>query len=278
MEEKQGKLLPFLYETAPGRFLLRGLTHPAISKIAGAFLDTRASTVLIHSYARKYHIDLSLYEPVQYRSFNQFFTRKIRPENRPFAMGEHDLPSPCDGKLTVFPITPDAQFTVKGQTYTLGTLLRDETLAAQFEGGYCFIFRLTVDDYHRYHYLDSGTKGENIYLPGKLHTVRPIALLNRPVFCENSREYTVLHTDHFGTVVQVEVGALMVGRICNLHGAGPIQRGAEKGRFEFGGSTVITLFQKDTVQPAPTFLARTAADQETPVQCGAVIGHTKQRA
>ena len=91
MEEKQGKLLPFLYETAPGRFLLRGLTHPAISKIAGAFLDTRASTVLIRSYVRKYHIDLSLYEPVQYQSFNQFFTRKIRPENRPFAMGEHDL-------------------------------------------------------------------------------------------------------------------------------------------------------------------------------------------
>ena len=58
MEEKQGKLLPFLYETAPGRFLLRGLTHPAISKIAGAFLDTRASTVLIRSYVRKYHIDL----------------------------------------------------------------------------------------------------------------------------------------------------------------------------------------------------------------------------
>ena len=108
MEEKQGKLLPFLYETAPGRFLLRGLTHPAISKIAGAFLDTRVSTVLIRSYAQKYHIDLSLYEPVQYRSFNQFFTRKIKPEHRPFAMGAHDLPSPCDGKLTVFPITPDA--------------------------------------------------------------------------------------------------------------------------------------------------------------------------
>ena len=229
MEEKQGKLLPFLYETAPGRFLLRGLTHPAISKIAGAFLDTRASTVLIRSYVRKYHIDLSLYEPVQYRSFNQFFTRKIRPENRPFAMGEHDLPSPCDGKLTVFPITPDAQFTVKGQIYTLDRLLRDENLANQFQGGYCFIFRLTVDDYHRYHYLDSGTKEEDVFLSGKLHTVRPIALLNRPVFCENSRAYTVLHTDHFGQVVQVEVGALLVGRICNLHGAGPIQRGRRRG-------------------------------------------------
>lgn len=275
MEEKQGKLLPFLYETVPGRFLLRGLTHPAISKVAGAFLDTRASTVLIKSYAKKYHIDLSLYEPVQYRSFNQFFTRKIKPEYRPFAMGETELASPCDGKLTVFPITQDAQFTVKGQTYTLNTLLRNEGLAEEFEGGYCFIFRLTVDDYHRYHYLDSGTKGENIFLPGKLHTVRPIALLNRPVFCENSREYTLLQTDHFGTVLQMEVGALMVGRICNLHGSGPIQRGAEKGRFEFGGSTVIVLFRKDTVQPNSSLLERTATDQETPVQCGAVIGHTK---
>ena len=70
------------------------------------------------------------------------------------------------------------------------------------------------------------------------------------------------------------MGALLVGRICNLHGAGPIQRGAEKGRFEFGGSTVIVLFQKDAVRPDRALLATgTAADQETPVQCGAVIGH-----
>ena len=80
------------------------------------------------------------------------------------------------------------------------------------------------------------------------------------MFCENSRAYTVLHTDHFGQVVQVEVGALLVGRICNLHGAGPIQRGAEKGRFEFGGSTVIVLLQKAAVGPDPALLARTAAD------------------
>lgn len=268
MEEKQGKLLPFLYETAPGRFLLRGLTHPAISKIAGAFLDTRASTVLIRSYVRKYHIDLSLYEPVQYRSFNQFFTRKIRPENRPFAMGEHDLPSPCDGKLTVFPITPDAQFTVKGQIYTLDRLLRDENLANQFQGGYCFIFRLTVDDYHRYHYLDSGTKEEDVFLSGKLHTVRPIALLNRPVFCENSRAYTVLHTDHFGQVVQVEVGALLVGRICNHDGAGAFTRGAEKGCFYYGGSTVVLLLQKGRATVDERFFAATRRGEEPRVLLG----------
>lgn len=272
MKEKQGKLLPFLYRTASGRFLLRGLVHPTISRIVGAFLDTRCSTCLIKPYVKRYQIDLSLYEPVTYQSFNQFFTRKIKPECRPFAMGERELASPCDGKLTVFPITQDAQFLVKGQPYTVATLLRNEALAEEVQGGYCFIFRLTVDDYHRYHYFDSGEKGENVFLPGVLHTVRPIALENCPVFCENSREYTVLRTDHFGTAIQVEVGALLVGRIRNHHPAGPVQRGAEKGMFEFGGSTVILLFPKDVVQPEQTLLDRTAAGEETPVQCGAVIG------
>lgn len=272
MKEKQGKLLPFLYRTASGRFLLRGLVHPTISHIVGAFLDTRCSTCLIKPYVKRYQIDLSLYEPVTYQSFNQFFTRKIKPECRPFAMGEQELASPCDGKLTVFPITQDAQFLVKGQPYTVATLLRNEALAEEVQGGYCFIFRLTVDDYHRYHYFDSGEKGENVFLPGVLHTVRPIALENCPVFCENSREYTVLRTDHFGTAIQVEVGALLVGRIRNHHSAGPVQRGAEKGMFEFGGSTVMLLFPKDAVRPEQTLLDRTAAGEETPVQCGAVIG------
>lgn len=265
-------MLPFLYRTAPGRLLLRGLTHPAISKLAGAFLDTRCSVVLIKPYAKRYRIDLSLYEPVEYRSFNQFFTRKIRPEHRPFAMDSSDLPSPCDGKLTVYPITQEAAFTVKGRSYTVAELLRDAALASRFDRGYCLIFRLTVDDYHRYHYFDSGKKGENVFLPGRLHTVRPIALESRPVFCENSREYTLLETDHFGQVIQMEVGALLVGRICNHHPAGPIQRGTEKGMFEFGGSTVILLFQEGTVVPEPSLLERTAAGEETPVRCGQVIG------
>ena len=81
------------------------------------------------------------------------------------------------------------------------------------------MFRLTVEDYHRYFYIDGGSKGENVFIEGRLHTVQPIALEHRRVFTENCREYTVLHTENFGDVTQVEVGAMMVGRIVNNQGA-----------------------------------------------------------
>ena len=81
-----------------------------------------------------------------------------------------------------------------------------------------------------------------------------------------------LHTENFGDVIQMEVGALMVGRICNRQGKGRIARGQEKGRFEFGGSTVILLFEKDRVQLRERLLEDTAKGYETVVKMGEVIG------
>ena len=145
-------------------------------------------------------------------------------------------------------------------------------MADQFRNGFCFVFRLTVDDYHRYHYFDSGRKGENVAIQGRLHTVRPVALEQRRVFCENCREYTVLESEHFGRAIQMEVGALMVGRICNYHQTRNVRRGEEKGRFEFGGSTVILLLQKNAVRPEPVLLENTTRGWETAVRCGEKIG------
>jgi Phosphatidylserine decarboxylase len=71
---------------------------------------------------------------------------------------------------------------------------------------------LCVDDYHRYGYVDDGKIVENNYVPGVLHTVRPIALNRYPVFVQNSREYSVIETNNFGTIAQIEVGALMIGK------------------------------------------------------------------
>lgn len=270
--EQPGVLLRFLYQNPVGRGVLRLLTHPALSKVAGRFLDSKGSKVLIRPYIRHYQMDLSPYERADYPSFNAFFTRKIRPECRPFVREDDALASPCDGKLSVYPVSAGTVFPVKGSSYTVGQLLRDEELAAQFYGGYCFVFRLTVDDYHRYCYFDSGQKGDNIAIPGRLHTVRPIALERNQVFCENSREYTVIESDHFGRAVQMEVGALMVGRICNYHQAKRVRRGEEKGRFEFGGSTVILLLQEERVRPAQALLDATANGWETEVRCGEQIG------
>ncbi len=265
-------MLRFLYHNPIGRGVLQLLTHPAVSKVVGAFLYTRCSVFLIQPYIRRYQIDLSFYEQKTYHSFNDFFTRKIRKEFRPFVMEEQVLVSPCDGKLSVYPIASDSVFPVKGRGYTIDQLLQDATLAKQFYGGFCLVFRLTVDDYHRYFYFDSGRKSENIFIPGRLHTVRPIALAKEKVFCENSREYTLLETEHFGRAVQMEVGALLVGRICNYHQIKDVQRGEEKGKFEFGGSTVILLLQKDAANPDQELLSNTAQGWETEVRCGEQIG------
>ena len=111
-----------------------------------------------------------------------------------------------------------------------------------------------------------------MFIKGRLHTVQPAALEKKRVFTENCREYTVLETEHFGAVTQVEVGAMMVGRIVNLHGEHSFKRGEEKGRFEFGGSTIIVLVEKGKVVPDAELGENTAAGKETIVKCGERIG------
>ena len=114
--------------------------------------------------------------------------------------------------------------------------------------------------------------GENIFIPGKLHTVRPIALESLPVFTENCREYTVIESDNFGKAVQLEVGALLVGKIRNHRGPGAVVRGEEKGMFLFGGSTVILLLTKDSVRINSDIAEASRRGLEYPVKLGQAIG------
>ena len=106
-------------------------------------------------------------------------------------------------------------------------------------GGYCVIFRLTVEDYHRYCYIDNAIKGKNYRIHGKFYTVHPAVLGKEDIYKENTREYCILKTKNFGKVIQMEVGALLVGKIRNYHREAIVQKGQEKGRFEYGGSTVV---------------------------------------
>ena len=104
------------------------------------------------------------------------------------------------------------------------------------------MYRLCVNHYHRYIYFDSGIKHKNRHIDGKYHTVRPIALGEYPVFTENCREYAVIDTENFGRCVQLEIGAMLVGRIVNEDiDKCSVKRGYEKGHIEYGGSTVIVL-------------------------------------
>lgn len=294
-------MLRFLYTTAPGRMLLKPLTSRGFSRLAGKFMDSRASTALIKPFVRKNKIDLSEYEPARYRSFNEFFIRKVRPECRPVA--PEGLIAPCDGLLSAYKIDDKTRLNIKNSVYSIQTLLGNDPRAAKFAGGTCLVFRLCVDNYHRYHFFDDCAPEPSRFIPGVLHTVRPIALENVPVFHQNCREVTFLHTKSYGLAAQIEVGAMLVGKIHNHKIAGigktaynreapidseerdeqdcangencaaqaavfPAHRGEEKGYFLYGGSTVVLLLNREAAR-LPEFLYKsTANDQETPVKCG----------
>lgn len=266
--EKQNILLKKLYGTVCGRVILKALTAPAVSKAAGAFMDSRLSVPLIKRFIKSSGIDTSQYVMKTFRSYNEFFTRRVKRGMRPIDRMPSHFISPCDSKLTVYKIGKSSVFRIKGSRYRVSDLIQNDFLAKRYEGGYCMIFRLEVDDYHRYCYIDSGTKTENTFINGELHTVNPIALEHYNIYKRNCREYTVLHTENFGDVVQVEVGAMMVGRIVNRHGAAEVVRGEEKGKFEFGGSTIVLLVKEDMIRIDDDILRNSAENIETVVKYG----------
>lgn len=271
-QDGQDRLLALLYGHAFGRMLLKPLTAPVLSKIAGQLLSTRASCMLIRPFIRTNKINMTQFEPVRYRSYNEFFSRKIRQDARPIDRDPNHLISPCDSKLTVLPITPDTRFTLKHTEYTVASLLKNSKLASKYTGGYALIFRLTVDNYHRYCYVADGDKTKNIRIPGVLHTVNPIANDYFPIYKENAREYSILHSQEFGDILMMEVGALLVGKIINHHGKAHVSRGQEKGYFQFGGSTVVLLLKAGVVEIDEDILENSRAGIETVVKYGEKIG------
>lgn len=269
---KLDKSASCLYNTPSGRFITNMLIRPEISKIGGAFLSTRISGLLIKPFIKKNKIDMSDYESRKYTSYNDFFTRRAAEGARPFDYEPSHLVSPCDAKLSAVTVQENGLVRIKGCDYTIESLLRDEKLAKRYLGGTMLIFRLTVDDYHRFFYIDNGRKSANRSLKGLYHTVNPIALEHTPVFRENHRTYSILASENFGRVLMMEVGALMVGKIMNNHEACNVRRGCEKGHFEFGGSTVILIFEKDVVRLDTDIQKNLKDNLETIVKAGERIG------
>lgn len=269
---KQDKSLTFLYKNIFGRIILKVITLPFVSAIVGKYMSSSLSKGRIEKFITQNNINMDEYEKADYKSFNEFFTRKIKAEKRPFPTDRSLFFSPCDGKLSAYKIKDNTVLPVKGSHYTISQLLSNEELAKQYKEGYCLVFRLAVDDYHRYAFVDDSIQEKSVKIKGILHTVQPIALNKYPVFVQNSREYAMMHTENFGDIVQVEVGALMVGKIKNHISSGKIERCKEKGMFLFGGSTIILLCDKDAVEIDETFFTNTDNNKETIVKMGQVLG------
>lgn len=262
----------FAYETRFGRMLTKAiLCRKPVSDLYGAIQRSRLTRGKVQRFMRQYGITAEDCEKQTFDSFNDFFTRRRRPQPDTTAPGE--LAAVADCKLTALPIGKDTVFTVKGVPYTLQELLENEALAARFAGGWCLIFRLSPDDYHRYAYPDEGTQEQAVHIPGVLHSVNPIAG-TLGVYRRNSRCYTLLHTRRFGDVVQMEVGALLVGRILNHEeqAGAAFEKLQEKGYFAYGGSTVILLLEPGRVQLDEDILNYSAQGIESKVRTGERIG------
>ena len=262
LETKQSLSLRFLYNTVLGRIILKLLTCKCISKIGALYFKSPISKIRIKRFIKKNNINMNDYYNEQYHSFNDFFIRKIKPDKRKI---ENGLIAISDSKLTVYKIDKDSKFNIKNSIYTVKELIGEEK-----EYKYALIFRLCVDDYHHYVFPDDGEIISSKHIKGKLHTVQPIAFKKYKVFHENDREITYLNCKNLGEICIVEVGALMVGKIVNEN-VKKFKKGDEKGHFEFGGSTIIMLTNKD-LKIDKKIMENSKKDIETIVKLGETIG------
>ncbi|XP_028106001.1 phosphatidylserine decarboxylase proenzyme 2-like isoform X2 [Camellia sinensis] len=213
-----------------------------------------------------------------FKTFNEFFIRELKPGAKPIACMERDDVAVCaaDSRLMAFTNVEDSlRFWIKGRKFSIQGLLGTEIYSTAFMDGSLVIFRLAPQDYHRFHFPVSGTIENFVDIPGCLYTVNPIAVNSKycNVFTENKRVVSVISTRDFGKVAFVAIGATMVGSITFTKKKGDhVQKGDEFGYFSFGGSTVICMFEKDTIKIDKDLLANSARSLETLVSVGMTLG------
>lgn len=252
--------LRFAYENPAGRLFLWLLVKRAFfSHIYGWQMNKRVSAGKILPFIVKYDLDVSIFAKSVYafKTFNEFFYRRLKAEARPIAEGDEVAVFPADGRHLVFPDVDAADgFYVKGAKFSLAELLGEghlpedqRVLARQFAGGAMVISRLCPVDYHRFHFPTAGKASEARLIKGELYSVSPVALRRRVHYLvQNKRMITQLDSPVFGPVACIEVGATNVGSIVQTYLSDrPVKKGEEKGLFKFGGSCVITLFARGRI-------------------------------
>ncbi|KAB8121703.1 MAG: phosphatidylserine decarboxylase [Candidatus Phytoplasma cynodontis] len=252
------------------RMLLKILTSKFFANLISFYFKSFFSKIHILKIVKKNNIDLNLFKKTKFSSYNDFFIREYKKIS--FSRKRTIFISPCEGLISIYPISNNSFYTVKNTKYHISDLLRNDELSKEYTNGYIVIFRLRPSDYHRYIFIDNGITISKTYkIRGRLHTIRPIAFKYFNVFKENSREYTILQTKNFDKVIQIEVGALCVGKI-NNYKIEKFAKGQEKGFFSFGGSTVILLVKKGIVYFDEYILKNTLLNKDTEIKIGQKIG------
>lgn len=272
-EQFGGGALEFLYGNFLGRCLLWLAVSPVVSNIYAFMNSRRSSAKKIPGFIKEYDIDMSEYEDRDYSSFKDFFIRRFKEGARGVDTNENILIAPADSKLLVYDIDDDLKMQIKGRTYTIAELLGRAADLTDFKGGYALVFRLCMDDCHRYCFVDNGSIEDHYRIKGKLHTVSSFSK-DHKIYKENTREISLINSEHFGEMFQIEVGALLVGRI-NNHYPSHFKKGEEKGFFEPGGSTIIILVKGDKIWVDSDILRHSKEGIETQVKFGEGIGKRK---
>ncbi|MBU6383206.1 MAG: phosphatidylserine decarboxylase [Verrucomicrobia bacterium] len=245
---------------------------PLFSRVYGFLQKRSQSGKKIAPFIQTYGIDASEFASHDFRSFNDFFIRKLKPEARPIVKDPRVLAMPADGRYLVYP-TFD-RFVIKGQTFSLYEFLQSRADCSRYAEGSMAIVRLCPSDYHRFHFPCDGVPTKARLINGSLFSVNPMALRKRlSILAENKRMITEIDTDHFGTMLYIEIGATAVGTIRQTFlPARKVKKGEEKGYFEFGGSCIVLLFEKHRIVFDADLLRNTEQGLETRANFGESLG------
>ena len=270
-------ILHWLYRSKTGIFIANHIMPKNfISRLYGLFYDSRFSIKKIKPFIKAFDIDINEFENCDYNSFNEFFIRKFKTNVRKFNNTPELIPAFSEGRYLAFDnIDPEQTFPVKGNFITANALMGNMDRDFPFKGGPLIIARLAPQDYHRFHFIDSGTIIDHYKISGALDSVNPMALSSKGnILCSNKREVTIQKTDNFGLVAYIEIGALTVGKIVQHHSIGScfVTRGEEKGYFTYGGSTVTLLGEKGTWHPDKEIKQYTEKNMECFIKLGTPIG------
>lgn len=222
------------------------------ARARGEFLDSADSAALVPRWAEHPDIDLSDFVvPAEgFRSFNEFFIRRVRPGARPIASPDDDSVVVSPGDATVqaaLALDPGARLEVKGRSLTLDRLLAGEEreLAGRFARGTAMVLFLGVKDYHRFHAPVAG----RIVRAGRIGGLC-FGCDEYPgqFFTEHPRGYFIFESRGFGLLGMVTVGIATVSSIEILRTAGEtVAKGDELGYFAYGGSAILLLFEEGRV-------------------------------
>ncbi len=270
--------LRWIYGNPLGRLSLAAVVRRAwFSAWYGWRMNRPVSANRVLPFVVDYDLDAEEFTrpATAYRTFNEFFYRTLRPGARPLAPGAEVAVLPADGRHLAYQDVDAADgFYIKGKKFTLAALLGSDELAREFAGGSMLISRLCPVDYHRFHFPVAGTPGESRLINGWLYSVSPLALrLNPGYLVENKRMVTLIDSERFGRVAQLEVGATMVGAILQSYVPGrAVAKGDEKGLFAFGGSCVITLFARGRIVFDRDLVEHSAQQREVYARMGERLG------